>query len=187
MPLTPSKAAEAAATLPFADLADVGMFSAAKLLSIVTSASDEEIKQARRDCQMIAGLIAKGRNVDWGAPEADIKPVEGKLTGAKDWPSWQDRRAKRTRPSAPGFVREVIDGWRDYDVRARLLATLIYIRRNPHRMGALGMHLNSMLAVLDLALAALPKRSSGANGVATDRARQRPASASASRPPMSIR
>jgi hypothetical protein len=149
-----SRAAEIGAMI---DPSDMEILSTARLAKFVADASLKEMNQARCDFRMIASLFSKAQALDWVVAASIFWSAIEWATGVKTEPSSQ--QARRTRPERPPKpIREIIAGWRDYNVRVRWLASLIAIRRYPDRMRGLGAVLDQGLAFLDSALTSLPQR-----------------------------
>ena len=155
LPIKSAKASEIAGKIKPSDLE---ILSVSFRTEVFSTANDDEIEQARRDFQIIDGFFPKAQKVDWSAAEAIIRATIDHLTGTTkpEPPSWQARKSRRTRPTHPApFIKRLAAEWRDYDLRAVLLVSLVTIRRYPDRMMGLGESLTRMLAILDFVLSAL--------------------------------
>jgi hypothetical protein len=149
-----SRAAEIGAMI---EPSDMEILSTVRLAKFVADASLEEMNQARCDFRKIASLFSKAQALDWVVAASIFWSAIELVFGVKVEPSSQ--QARRTRPERPPKpIREIISGWRDYNVRVRWLASLIAIRRYPDRMRGLGAVLDEVLDILDSALTKLPQR-----------------------------
>ena len=145
------------APLPFGDLRNIEQrYSVANLYRVLETATDDEIKQARRDWQMFGRWAEAAGTIDWNmiGPALDAKITS--LTGSpRDPPSWRARKAQRRRPSPPPpIVQFFIAFWPELSGRVMLLPMLMDLRRSP----IWGPIITMGAATIDLQLERLPRR-----------------------------
>jgi hypothetical protein len=145
----------AAFPLPEAEL--IELLAPRRLAEIAAEATDEEIAQARRDYQTINRLSAAIAAVDWNAARPIIERAVATVIGAKtEPPSWQARKAKRTRAHPPLAIVKVLLGiLRSYNSRAAVLAFLVGVRRLP----GYSKHITDLLALTEWAISLFPRNS----------------------------
>jgi hypothetical protein len=151
------------ARLPGGELRNIeSRASTAYLGHVLDAATSEEVAQARRDWQMIAGWIRAAEAVDWSLVAPDIDRKIRTLTGARpDPPSVQARKAQRSRPVLPpGLVQWLLAFGNELAVRAAVLPLLIDLRRSP----ALSEAISTAAAMIELELEKLPRKSDKTSG-----------------------
>lgn len=122
-------------------------------MGIIANTTDTEMEQARRDWQTIARLVKAVERVDWNTVLPIIAPAVAGVTGAKEWPSWQARKARRKRPlSPPGIVDFLAARWRSFDQRAMALAFLVGARRPSNSDRDRSKRITEILALADWAM-----------------------------------
>jgi hypothetical protein len=107
-------------------------YSFSHLYRLLSSATGDEIQQARRDWQMLARWVEAAGTIDWNSVGPDLELKIRTLEGARpDPPSWRARKAQRQRQSPPDLVQSLVAFWPELAARAAVLPLLIGFRRSP--------------------------------------------------------
>lgn len=143
------------AAFPRPEAALIELLSLRRLAEIAAEMKEEQAEQARRDCQAIDCLFATVASVDWNAARPGIDPNVAKVAGAKpEPPSWQARRAQRTRALPPPAILRLLSGlWRSNDFRAMIFALSVGVRRFP----GYSQNISELLALAEWALSLFPR------------------------------
>jgi hypothetical protein len=102
--------------------------------TVVANASEEEFEQARRDWQLIDGLMKAAEMIDWNVAAPALETRIKSLVGAPaDPPSIRARKAQRVRPlPAPQFIILLRSLMHESVARSVMLVALMAVRRSAH-------------------------------------------------------